>query len=170
MKSKEVLRLLRISRPTLYRYKEQGILEANKLLYGQYDFDEKTVYSLLYKEIIRKNYIYARLSTYKQRKDLENQIDLLNSWCFQAGYKINGIFSDIASGINFEKRKDFFNLLDEIIDYKLANVIISYKDRLSRIGFNLFYYLFQKFGTNIIVISEVGSEKLDSCHSSIVIQ
>jgi len=25
MKSKEVLRLLRISRPTLYRYKEQGI-------------------------------------------------------------------------------------------------------------------------------------------------
>ena len=81
---------------------------------------------------------------------------------FQVGYKINGIFSDIASGINFEKRKDFFNLLDEILDYKVANVIVSYKDRLSRIGFNLFYYLFQKFGTNIIVISEIGNEKLDS--------
>ena len=37
------------------------------------------------------------------------------------------------------------------------NVIITYKDRLSRVGFNLF----KKFGTNIIIMSEVGSEKLD---------
>ena len=93
---------------------------------------------------------------------MESQIELLKSWCFQAGYKINGIFSDSASGINFEKPKDFFTLLDEILDYKVANVIISYKDRLSRVDFNLFYYLFQKFGTNIIVISEIGNEKLDS--------
>ena len=31
MKSKEILRLLRISRTTLYRYKEQEILDASKL-------------------------------------------------------------------------------------------------------------------------------------------
>ena len=93
---------------------------------------------------------------------MENQIDLLKNWCFQSGYKIHGIFSDIASGINFEKRNDFFTLLDEILDYKVANIIVSYKDRLSRIGFNLFYYLFQQFGTTIIIISEIGNEKLDS--------
>ena len=64
MKLKEVLRLLRISRPVLYRYKEQGILEASKLPNGHYNFDEKTVYSLLNKDITRKNYLYARVSTY----------------------------------------------------------------------------------------------------------
>jgi len=83
MKSKEVLRLLRISRPTLYRYKEQGILDASKLPNGQYNFDERTVYSFLNKDIPRKNYLYARVSKYKQKKDLENQIELLKSWCFR---------------------------------------------------------------------------------------
>ena len=41
-------------------------------------------------------------------------------------------------------------------------MIISYKDRLSRVGFELFSHLFKQFGTDIVVISEVGSEKLDS--------
>ncbi len=62
MKTGDILRLLRISRPTLYRYKEQGILEAFKLPHGCYDFDEKTVYSLLNKDIPRKNYIVKRNS------------------------------------------------------------------------------------------------------------
>ena len=44
----------------------------------------------------------------------------------------------------------------------MESVIISYKDRFSRVGFELFSYLFQKFGTKIIVISEIGNPKLDS--------
>lgn len=50
----------------------------------------------------------------------------------------------------------------KIYSLKVDKVIITYKDRLSRVGFDLFYHLFQKFGTQIIVISEVGSTKLDS--------
>jgi len=162
MKTKEVLKILRISRSTLYRHLKSGTLKAIKNPNGYYDFDETSVYSLLNKDIPRKNYIYARVSTYKQKNALKNQIELLKNFCFQSGYKINGIYSDIASGINFEKRKDFFQLLDEILDFKVQNIIITYKDRLSRIGFNLFYYLFQKFGTKIVVISELGNQKLDS--------
>lgn len=162
MKTKEVLKILRISRATLYRYIQNGTLKAIKMPNGYYDFDDNTVYSLLNKDLPRKNYIYARVSTYKQKNNLKNQIELLKNFCFQNGININGIYQDIASGINFEKRNEFFQLLDEILDYKVNKIIISYKDRLSRIGFNLFYYLFQKFGTKIIVISEIGNEKLDS--------
>jgi len=32
---------------------------------------------------------------------------------------------------------------------------------LSRIGFNLFYYLFKKFGKKITVVSEFRDKKLD---------
>ena len=53
-------------------------------------------------------------------------------------------------------------MLDEILSGRVNRVIITYKDRLSRVGFELFTYLFHKFGCEIIVISEVGSEKLDS--------
>ena len=53
-------------------------------------------------------------------------------------------------------------MLDEIINYRLEKVRITYRDRLSRSGFDLFKNLFEKFGTEIVVISEVGNQKLDS--------
>ena len=52
-------------------------------------------------------------------------------------------------------------MLDEILAGRVNKVVITYKDRLSRVGFELFIYLFKKYGCEIIVISEVGSEKLD---------
>ena len=109
----------------------------------------------------RKTYIYARVSASKQKPDLNNQIELLKQFCFTKGYTISGIYSDIASGISFEKRNDFFKMLDDIIDNKVERVVITYKDRLSRIGFDLFYHLFQKYNCEIVIMSEVGSEKLD---------
>ena len=53
-------------------------------------------------------------------------------------------------------------MLDDIIDNKVERVVITYKDRLSRVGFDLFYYLFKNFNCEIVVMSEVSSEKLDS--------
>ena len=101
------------------------------------------------------------MSTSKQKPDLNNQIELLKQFCFTNGYTISGIYSDIASGISFEKRNDFFKMLDDIIDNEVERVVITYKDRLSRIGFDLFYHLFQKYNCEIVIMSEVGSEKLD---------
>jgi len=77
------------------------------------------------------------------------------------GYTINAIYSDIASGISFDKRKGFFGMLDEVLNYSVEKVIITYKDRLSRVGFELFKCFFQKFGTGIVVISDVGNARLD---------
>lgn len=102
------------------------------------------------------------MSTPKQKPDLNNQIELLKQFCFTNGYTISGIYADIASGISFDKRKDFFKMLDEIIDNKVERVVITYKDRLSRVGFDLFFHLFKKYNCEIVVMSEVGSEKLDS--------
>lgn len=162
MKAKEVLELIHITRPTLTKYVKNGLIKINILPNGRYDYDKESIYKIFNKGIDRKTYIYARVSTAKQKPDLENQINLLKQFCFSNGYCVNKIYTDIASGINFEKRKEFFNMLDEIISGKVERVIITYKDRLSRVGFELFYYLFKKYNTDIIVISEVGSQKLDS--------
>jgi len=105
---------------------------------------------------------YPNVSTQKQKKDLENQIDLLKNFSFQNGWQVNSIYSDIASGISFDKRKDFFIMLDEILNNKIEKVIVTYKDRLSRVGFGLFSHLFKQFGTEIVVLSDTGSNKLDS--------
>jgi predicted site-specific integrase-resolvase len=120
------------------------------------------VYKLFNKGIDRKTYLYARVSTPKQKPDLENQVNMLKQFCFSNGWSVNKVFQDVASGISFEKRKDFFNLLDDVTNGKVERVVITYKDRLSRVGFELFYHLFKKYHTEIIIMSEIGSQKLDS--------
>lgn len=162
MTAQEVLRILQITRPTLTKYVKEGKIKVTVKGNGRYDYDADSVYKMLNKDIERKTYIYARVSTSKQKADLDNQVQLLKTFCFQNGYIINGIYQDIASGISFEKRTEFFQMLDDIIAGKVSKVVITYKDRLSRVGFELFNYLFKKYGCEIIVISEVGSEKLDS--------
>lgn len=162
MKSKEVLELLQITRPTLCKYVREGIIKTTVMPNGRYDYDYDSVYKLFNKGVKRKTYIYARVSTHKQKKDLENQIELLKQFCFANGYCVNKVFSDIASGINFEKRKSFFTMLDDIISGHVERIVITYKDRLSRVGFELFLHLFNRHNCEIVVMSEVGSKKLDS--------
>ena len=162
VKSREVLKLLRVSRNTLTKYIKEGIIRVVELPNGQYDYNDNDVYQKFNKGMERKTFIYARVSTPKQKKDLENQIDLLKQFCVSNGWRIHGVYADIASGISFEKRKEFFDLLSAILKHEVERVVITYKDRMSRVGFDLFSFLFEQFNTKIIVISEVGNPKLDS--------
>lgn len=162
MTSKEVLRLLGVTRQTLTKYVKQGVIKVTTLPNGRYNYDDESVYKFLNKDIKRKTYIYARVSTPSQKRDLDNQIEMLKQFCFSNGYTIDGIYKDIASGISFQKRNDFFSLLDDVIAGKVCRVVISYKDRLSRVGFDLFYHLFLRFNCEIVAMSEIGSTKLDS--------
>ena len=162
MKSKEVLSLLKISRPTLTKYVKNGTIKVRTMPNGQYDYDKQSVIALFNDGIPLSTYIYARVSTTKQKADLDNQLELLKRFCFERGYSISEVFSDIASGISFDKRKDFFTMLDKIIAGKCERVVVTYKDRLSRIGFELIKHLFERFNCEIVVMSEVGSKELDS--------
>lgn len=162
VKAKEVLKLLRVSRNTLTKYIKEGIIRVVELPNGQYDYNDDDVYQKFNKGMQRKTFIYARVSTPKQKKDLENQIDLLKQFCVSNGWRIHGVYADIASGISFEKRKEFFDLLSAIMKHEVERVVITYKDRMSRVGFELFSFLFEQFNTKIVVISEVGNPKLDS--------
>ncbi len=156
------MNLLQISRKTLHVYAHDGRIRYTAMPNKMYNYNEEDVYRILNKGVKRKTVIYARVSTRKQKNDLQNQIEQMKQWCFMNGNTISAIYSDIASGISFEKRKGFFEMLDEILDHRVEKVVITYKDRLSRAGFELFMYLFRKFRTEIVVISEVGNPELDS--------
>jgi predicted site-specific integrase-resolvase len=160
MKAKEVLNTLRITRVTLHRYLKDGKISAN-FINGRYDYDAKSVYALINKTE-KLNYIYARVSTQKQKKDLDNQVEKIKSFCFSKGIIINAVYKDIGSGISFDKRTDFIKIIDDVIDYKISSIIITNKDRLSRVGFGLFKNLFNRYGCEIIVIDESLNEKTDS--------
>ncbi len=94
------------------------------------------------------NVIYTRVSSYKQKSDLQNQIKFL-----QQKYPNHKLITDIGSGINF-KRKGFISLLEQIIEHKIKEVVVANRDRLTRFGFDFFKYLFKKFGCKLKVVSE----------------
>ena len=161
MKAGKVMDLLQISRSTLKRYREKGILKARCLPSGQYTFDDDSVFLLKNGHSPRLTLLYGRVSTYKQKHDLANQIQELQDFAEKKGYQIGGSYQDIASGISFENRKQFFKMLDLIMAGKVERVIITHKDRLSRVGFELFEYLFRNYDTKIEVTSDELNPKTD---------
>ena len=158
MKSKEVLKLLKITRVTLSKYVRTGLIRAVELPNGYYNYRDEDVYKLLCKDIKRKNVIYTRVSSTCQKKDLENQKETLRQFCNKNVIQINEEYSDICSGMNFD-RKSFQKMLDEVTDYKIDKIFITCKDRLSRISFQMFSDLFKKYGTEIIVLNEIDNPK-----------
>lgn len=156
MKSKEVLQLLDVSRVTLYKYVKKGLINVTQLDNGYYDYDYNSVMKLLKKDN-RKNILYARVSTYKQENDLDNQINQLIKFCNDNNIKYGDIYKEISSGIDLN-RKEFSKLLDDVIHYKIANIYITYKDRLTRLSFSTIETIFNKFGTKIIIINNTSSD------------
>ena len=159
MKAKEVLKILNISRQTLCRYHKKGLISAQNLPNKRLSYNEDSVFKILNKGAPRNNAIYCRVSTNKQKKDLENQEAVLNAFCSKNGIIINDVYKDTGSGINFD-RKEFQRLLNDVVNYRVSKIYITYKDRLSRISFDMFKSLFENFSAQIIVLNEINDEKL----------
>jgi len=165
MKASEVMRLLGISRVTLNRWVKKGIIKVRKLPNGRYEYDDKSVYEILLKKtgrsLERKTIIYARVSTREQKADLENQIKALKQFCIARGWRIDSIYKDVASALDFDRRKEFNRLIEEVMDYQVERVVVMRRDRLTRIGWKFFENLFKRFGTEIVVVEDVADEKTD---------
>jgi len=160
MKAKEVMKLLKICRSTLYNYTKSGIIKSTLLDNGYYDYDEKSVFKMIKKDS-RINVIYGRVSTYKQKNDLERQIDSIQVYCKNNNINIGNIYSDISSGIDLD-RNNLNKLIDDVINLNIKNIYISHRDRLTRLSFRTLQELFSKFGTNIIIINNNSNESNDN--------
>jgi putative resolvase len=160
MKSSKVLKILNISRQTLVKYVKNGdirvVMQTNK----QYDYNEEDVYRKAGLSENRVNVVYARVSTPKQKRDLENQAETLINYCNANGVKVDKVYKDIASGMNFD-RKQFRSMLEDVLNYRISSIYITYKDRFSRISFDMFERLFLEYNCKIIVINKIESTAED---------
>jgi putative resolvase len=100
----------------------------------------------------RMHVAYARVSNTKQENDLISQQQLLQDFVIKQGHAVKTI-SDIASGMN-ENRKGFNELLDLVIRESVDTIYVTYRDRLTRFGFDYFKRIFEKYNTKIVVIND----------------
>ncbi|WQR99645.1 IS607 family transposase [Helicobacter pylori] len=160
MKSKEVLKILKISRVTLWKYVKSGKIRVKQEPNGYYIYNDSDVYSLAGIEDGRLNVVYARVSTQKQKQDLQNQIENCISFMNAKGISVDSIYSDIKSGMSLD-RKGFMELLNAVMAFKIKAVYISYKDRLARLSYELVEKLFSDYGTKIVIINQCESISLE---------
>jgi len=71
------------------------------------------------------------VSSASQKDDLERQVAFMKN-----KYPNHEIMTDIGSGINF-KRKNLIKIINLAINNHIEEIVIAYKDRLCRFGYEL---------------------------------
>lgn len=89
---------------------------------------------------------YVRVSSNSQKDDLERQLSLVKS-----KYPNNIIIKDIGSGVNLDRR-GLRKIIKLAINGKINKLIVAYKDRLTRFGFNLIEDLIKNYSNGEIII------------------
>lgn len=151
--SKKIREILKISPQCLYAMRKSNRIESRKISKKKYVF--RLPESFRSEEGEAPGIaIYARVSTPKQKKDLQNQISYLRQFVVANGNIIdeNLVFSDIASGMN-ENRKGLNSLVTAVIDGLVSKVVISNKDRMTRFGFGYLKSLFEMYNCEIIEVN-----------------
>ena len=98
-----------------------------------------------------------QICRFKQKDDLERQIENMKLYLTAQG-KAFEIISDIGSGINY-KKKGLQELIKLISQNKVEKVVVLYKDRLLRFGFELVEYIASLHNCDIEIID--NTEKIE---------
>ena len=93
----------------------------------------------------RARVCYARVSSQKQKADLDRQVEAL-----QIAFPGHEIVKDVGSGINW-RRPGLVSLLDRVLRRDVEEVVVSHRDRLCRFAFELLEHVFRESGCKIVV-------------------
>ena len=101
---------------------------------------------------LKRKICYCRVSSNSQKTELENQIKYMS-----LKYPEYELLYDIGSGINFN-RTNFKKILNYAIKNELESLVISYKDRLCRIAYELIENILKEY-LNCEIIIENNEEQ-----------
>ena len=161
---KQTLEILGISGMTLLKLEKENKIEVIKTIGGhrkynvqKYIDDNKKESEPIKdnKKINTKkiNICYIRVSTIGQKSDLEHQKEYM-----MKKYKNYEVIEDIGSGINFN-RKGLRKIIKLGIEGKINKLVVAYKDRLTRFGFELIEDLLKEYSNSEIIIENEKEEK-----------
>jgi len=148
---------LQITPTTLMNWKNSGKIKYKKLSDKKILYDIDSIVNQNSNSISKRVVIYSRVSNTKQKEDLIRQAELLRKYVVSRGDIVASEFSDIASGMN-ENRKGLNQLVDLVHNCQIDEIVITYKDRLTRFGFSYFESWFSRFGVQITVVNATKEE------------
>jgi hypothetical protein len=146
-------RILGVSKTVLHNWAYDGSVRTIRTPGNQILFDLSSIEGFKVEQAkpLRSRVLYARVSSSKQRNDLERQKQYLsdNLPDQYSGPRIE--ISDVGSGLNF-KRPGLLRLLGLVEAGHVHDVVISSRDRLARFGFELIQWICTRHNTKLIVL------------------
>jgi len=138
----------------LSRWVREGRIRTIRTAGGKYRIPESEVRRIaegIPISVEARAIIYARVGSSDQRSDLERQVEYLKQYCSSKGYRVVNVLSDVASGLN-TSRKGLLKLFDYVVNRQVDVVVITYRDRLTRFGFEYLEYFFKQYGVRVEVV------------------
>ena len=128
---------------TLRTYADQGKIPHYRNSAGQrlYDVD-----AYLRGSIPAETVCYCRVSSARQRDDLQRQVDFMRE-----RYPDARIVTDVGGGLNFH-RKGLVALLERLHRGAKLRIVVAHRDRLARFGFDLIEWMAEQNGGEIVVL------------------
>ncbi len=153
---KEASNILGVHQRTLYQWEEKGKIDTirtpgGKRLYNVEKFlknknDIIKVNNEDETKLERMKIIYIRVSSLSQKDDLERQKIYM-----QKRYPGHYLIEDIGSGMNLNKR-GIRKIIKWAIEGKIEEVVVAYKDRLARFGYELIEDLIKEYSSGRIIV------------------
>jgi predicted site-specific integrase-resolvase len=168
-KSSDACRILGVKNGILKKWDLEGTIKVIRTPGGMRLYDIASIDSNIFKgqQKDASVILYSRISSAKQKHDLERQKEFLKG---NLPYELSGSskieeVSDTGSGINF-KRPGLLRILGLVKQGKVSVLVVASKDRLARFGFELIEWLCKEYGTQILVLdaqdgspeSELGND------------
>ena len=159
--SKKVTEILGVTAQTLRNWDKEGKLKPSYVKSNGYRYySEDSILSYTQERKTKKNLNvigYARVSSTKQSDDLERQVNNLKTY-LDSKYTDYEVITDIGSGINYTK-PGLKKLIEKINKKEVDLIVILYKDRLLRFGFELVEYFAELNNVKIEILDKIDKNQ-----------
>lgn len=159
--AKKVTQILGVTAQTLRNWDKEGKLKPTYVKSNGYRYySEEAILSYTQERKTKKNLNvigYARVSSKKQSDDLERQVNNLKTYLSEK-YENFDIITDIGSGINYNK-PGLLKLIEKINKKEVDLIVVLYKDRLLRFGFELVEHFASLNNVKIEVLDKVDKNQ-----------
>jgi excisionase family DNA binding protein len=147
----EFARIIGVSRSAVISWIKSGRIVAYSVN-GRWRIPYSEVERLLKGvQRVRRVAIYARVSSDTQKNDLERQVESLKLWVSKNFPNAEYIIvTDVASGLN-EDRRGLRKLLEMAKRKEVQAIVVAYRDRLTRFGFEYLKTLFNTLSVDVYV-------------------
>jgi putative resolvase len=92
--------------------------------------------------------LYARVSAYDQRDDLDRQVTRLSGWATAQGVRVAEVVTEVGSGLNGRRPK----LRRVLADPRAAMIVVEHRDRLARFGVEHLEAALSAQGRRLVVV------------------